>query len=304
MLAVLLVLIFLMATTVTLWAVAPSETQVRLEQRLASVRPRRLVAPDEEQTVPFRERVLQPVRDRVIQMVVRLTPQGWHEKAREKLLQANRRMPAQVFVAIRVLGGVAGFLLVVVMLGAFHGFHNLRAVVFLVVGAFAGWELPDFWLSTQVTKRQNLFRRALPDVVDLISVSMEAGLGFDAAVQKVTEKYTGPVADEFATYLKESRLGRTRVQALQDMIRRMPIEELEMIVTAVIHADQAGIGLSRVFHIQSQQMRVRRRQKAEEMAMKAPTKMLFPLIFFIFPTLFIILFGPLALNVMQVFRGQ
>lgn len=297
-------LIFLTATAITLWAVAPSEQQVQLEKRLAMVRPRRIVAPDEEQLAPFSERVLKPARDRVIQAVVRVTPQGWQERARERLLQANRRMPAQVFVAIRVLGGIAGFFLVLVLLGVFHGLYNLRALVFLIVGAFAGWELPDFWLSTQVTKRQNLFRRALPDVVDLISVSMEAGLGFDAAVQKVTEKYSGPVADEFATYLKEARLGRTRVQALQDMIRRMPIEELEMIVTAVIHADQAGIGLSRVFHIQSQQMRIRRRQKAEELAMKAPTKMLFPLIFFIFPTLFIILFGPLALNLMQVFRGQ
>ncbi len=173
----------------------------------------------------------------------------------------------------------------------------LGACVLLV-----GWYGPDLALRKKIEARRVSIKRSLPDVLDLMSVSMEAGLGFDAAMSKVVEKYKGPLAEEFARTLREIRMGKKRREALKDMGIRNGVDELYSFVNAVIQADQLGMGMVNIMCQQSDVLRLKKRQAAEEAAMKAPVKMLLPLIFFIFPSIFIILLGPALLQIMEVFK--
>jgi tight adherence protein C len=151
---------------------------------------------------------------------------------------------------------------------------------------------PEFWLGRRVKARQKLIVLQLPDVLDLITISVRAGLGFDAALGKVVEKMNGPLPDEFRRALAEVRMGKARRDALRDIIPRTEVQPLTNFISAVIQAEQLGVSISKVLQVQSEQLRIDRRQRAEEMAQKAPIKMLFPLIGCIFPTLFIVILGP------------
>ena len=167
-----------------------------------------------------------------------------------------------------------------------------------------GWLIPDFGLKAKSDRRQVQIQKSLPDTLDLLCVSVEAGLGFDAAVAKVVEKSTGPLAEEFGRLLQEIRMGKPRRAALKDMAHRSQVEDLSTFITAIIQADQLGVSIGNVLNIQSQEMRRKRRQRAEEAAMKAPIKMLFPLIFFIFPALFVVLLGPALIQIMEALQGM
>jgi len=162
-----------------------------------------------------------------------------------------------------------------------------------------GFVGPKFWLSKQVTKRKRLISRALPDTLDLLQVSMEAGLGFDLALSKVIEKTKGPLAREFKKALEEIMVGKSRRDALKDVGNRTRVEDLQLFINNVIQAEQLGVGIAKVIEVQSDQLRILRRQEVEEEAMKIPIKILFPLIFFIFPTILFIVLGPVILKIMQ-----
>lgn len=162
-----------------------------------------------------------------------------------------------------------------------------------------GFVGPKFWLSKRVTKRKKLISKALPDTLDLLEVSMEAGLGFDMALSKVIEKTKGPLATEFKKALEEIMVGEPRREAMKNVGKRTGVEDLQLFINNVIQAEQLGVGIAKVIQVQSDQIRVLRRQRVEEEAMKVPIKILFPLIFFIFPTLLLIVLGPVILKIMQ-----
>lgn len=154
------------------------------------------------------------------------------------------------------------------------------------------------WLSSaQHKKRQREILKSLPDVLDLLTISVEAGLGFDQALTKVVEKAKGPLAEELAKTLQEIQYGKNRRDALRDLSTRLQVDALTQLVNALLQADRLGIGIAQVLRVQAEDLRMRRRQYAEERAMKAPVKLLFPLIFFVFPSLFVILLGPAAINI-------
>ena len=165
----------------------------------------------------------------------------------------------------------------------------------IVVGALAlliGFFVPDFWLSKRIRGRHKAILLAIPDVLDLLTISVKAGLGFDAALGKVVEKTEGPLTDEFRRTLAEVRIGKARRDALKEMVARTNVPALTNFIGAIIQAEQLGVAIANVLEIQSEQLRIERRQRAEEMAAKAPIKMLFPLVGCIFPSMFIVILGP------------
>lgn len=173
------------------------------------------------------------------------------------------------------------------------------APVLCAIGAGFSFVLPKFWLGSKVTKRRKMMRKSLPDLLDLLTVSVEAGLGFDQAIQKVCERMKNPLTEEFDRMLQEIKLGSTRKEALKAVAARAQVTELDSLISAVIQADTLGVSIGQILRIQSDQLRTKRRQMIEEMAQKLPIKMLFPMIFFIFPTIFIVTLGPIALKVMK-----
>ncbi len=168
----------------------------------------------------------------------------------------------------------------------------------LLIGA-AGFLLPDMWLKSLVSRRQDEVLKGLPNFLDMLCISVQAGLGFDAALQKVTEQKTGPLASEFGKVMQEMRMGKPRRTAMKDMADRLSINEVTVFTTAIIQAEMLGVSIGNVLQIQSQQAREARRMQAEEKAMKAPIKMLIPLVIFIFPVIFIIMLGPAFINLME-----
>jgi tight adherence protein C len=172
-------------------------------------------------------------------------------------------------------------------------------VIFGIVGFGIGYLVPEFWLGGRIKARQKLILRMIPDTLDLLTISVRAGLGFDAALAKVVEKLPGPLTDEFRRALAEVRVGKARRDALRDMVPRTNVQPLSNFIGAIIQAEQLGVSISKVLQVQSEQLRIERRQRAEEQAAKAPIKMLFPLVGCIFPSLFIVILGPAMISIVK-----
>jgi tight adherence protein C len=180
----------------------------------------------------------------------------------------------------------------------------LLQFLFLLAGIMVlGFLLPDFYIKQRIQVRQEAVRRALPDVLDLLTVSIEAGLGLDGAILKVVEKMKGVLPQEFRRVLQEVKVGKPRREALKDMAFRLDVDDLSTFIGAVLMAEQMGVQLANVMRLQAQEIRSKRRQQAEEQAMKAPVKMLIPLVFFIFPAIFVVLLGPAVLKIFGIFRA-
>lgn len=258
---------------------------------------------DEDLALPFSQRVVRPALDTALRSLAALLPRAMQDRARQRLLQAGVALDPARFVGIQLTLAAAGALA-----GLLVGLPSLLARQWLLPAvqagalAAAGWRLPLAWLERRVQARRRALERSLPDVMDLLAVSVEAGLGFDGAVQKVAEKFQEPVAGEFREYLKQVRLGRPRADALRALAERSGSPDLQTFAAAVIQADQLGVSLVKVLTAQADALRVRRRQRAEERAMQLPLKLLFPLIVFIFPTLFIVILGPVAIALLTSFR--
>ncbi|MEX2184256.1 MAG: type II secretion system F family protein, partial [Chloroflexota bacterium] len=206
------------------------------------------------------------------------------------------------WLGIKAIGAIIGgilffFLFAIVGVGAFP---FLIGAVLGLVGALFGYTIPEFWLGGRVKKRQKAILLMIPDTLDLLTISVRAGLGFDSALGKVVEKLKGPLSEEFRRALAEVRVGKTRRDALRDIVPRTEVAPLTNFIGAIIQAEQLGVSISKVLQVQSEQLRIERRQRAEEQAAKAPIKMLFPLVGCIFPSLFIVILGPaiilIALN--------
>lgn len=249
-----------------------------------------------EMSQPFSERFLRPVFDRIGRRVTSLQPRDRAQKLQALIDLAGRPlgMNAGSFVALQLVLAV-----IVAAIGV--GLTVLLGLPWylgLIFGAALGYVGPQYQLKRIVAGRQKEITLALPNALDLLCISVEAGLGFDAALARVVEKFDNALSREFAFVLNEIRLGRPRHEALEDLGRRSGVEELNSFLQALVQSDQLGVGIARVLRIQSEEIRRRRRQKAEAKAQSASLKMLFPMVGCIFPVLFVILLGPPAIHLL------
>jgi tight adherence protein C len=259
-----------------------------------------------ELSLPLTDRLIVPVLRRLGEFVTRLTPQTMLENTAHRLELAGSpgNISASEFWVIRGLTTIGLGVLFFFFLGRFGQDPGKRILYTLIMAVF-GFFLPALYLSSSIRRRQEAIIKKFPDALDLMSICVDAGLPFDGAMARVEEKWDDPLANEFGRVLHEVQLGKSRRQALRDMSNRMEVADVTSFVAAILQAEHLGVSIGRVLRIQSEQMRLRRRQRAEEKAHQAPVKMLFPLVFLIFPSMFIVLLGPAALQVMRndVLRG-
>jgi tight adherence protein C len=256
-----------------------------------------------ELSQPFMERVVYPAAKRFGELAQRFTPQNAITQTRRKLDMASapRWLEPTVFLASRLIFGV------LLGLGMFFVFSlspnispfSLTSLLLTGLFAFIGFFLPNLLVDRRIHQRQRVVLNAMPDALDLLTICVEAGLGFDAAMKKVVEKWDNELSIAFARVLQEVQVGKLRREALRDMSDRLGIAEMDSFVAAVIQSEQLGVSMSRVLRVQSDAMRIKRRQRAEENAQRAPIKMLLPMVFLIFPTIVIILLGPAVLQIIR-----
>jgi tight adherence protein C len=255
---------------------------------------------DEVLRLPLIERTLYPVLKALGRRIQAFAPTALKGSLAGKLVQAGNRMSAEQYMGWYLFAAGIG-----ISAGLGLGLLSSRPLAMVVLIAVAlgamGAFLPELLLRQQVRKRQLEITRSLPDVLDLLTVSVKAGLGFDSALRKVTEKMKGALPDELQKVLHEIRMGVPRHEALRSMSERTGVEPLKAFVSTIIQADQLGVSITNVLSLQSESQRDKRRQIAEEAAMKAPVKMLFPMILFIFPTIFIVLLGPVVIQLISNF---
>jgi tight adherence protein C len=249
----------------------------------------------------FGDRVVEPLKMGLAHGVLKVSPRMTVDAVSARLMGAGlgRVVSPTTFLAskaaVAIGGGFGG-----VVLGNMAG-GGAFAILGAIILAFLGFRMPDIFVSFKSRSRRDEITAGLPDALDLLAVSVEAGLGFDAAIQKLTEHMDGPLVEEFALALSEMRIGESRQNALQKMVDRVEAPELAAFVRAIIQADQLGISLGRILRVQATDTRNKRQAAAEEKAMKAPIKMLFPTALFIFPAMFIVILGPAFLNFKGIF---
>jgi tight adherence protein C len=288
----------------------PYERKQRVKQRLARLSPETeaesAAATAVERSPSLAVRLLHAGMTRFRRKFRRRMNEQKQQKIEDLLHQAGRPMgmgPVE-FRLLQFAVGV-GVPAVAVLYCLFLLRAELGTLLLITMTAsLAAWRLPYVYLSSQSKKRAKLAQRELPDVLDLLTVSLEAGLGFDSALSKLVSKKSGVLSDEFYRCLEEIRLGRTRREALIGVRNRLALDEIRTMVGSILQAEKLGIGMVQVLRVLSVEMRDRRKQRAEEQAMKAPIKMLFPLVLFVFPCLFIVLLGPVLIQFMETFGGS
>jgi tight adherence protein C len=247
----------------------------------------------------FRERALAPLIAKAAAIMLRINPRTTTASISNKLMAGGmRKTSPTTFLGAKGLLGAGGLVVGLIFGGAAAPKFALLAALFLALIGFMG---PSYVLNSRIRRRQAHVAADLPDALDLLSVSVEAGLGFDGAVQKLTEHMEGPLIEEFDFALGEMRIGESRQDALKKMAERSASPEMSSFVRAIIQADQLGISLGRILRVQAGDSRLKRQMLAEEKAMKAPIKMLFPTVLFIFPAMFLVVLGPAFLNLAKVF---
>jgi len=303
---VLLVVAVVIAVVLVVVGMRAPEARDPIQARLAefSAREEPLSLEELELSQGFYDRMVLPFFNSVGKISQRFTPQATLETTRRKLEMAGNpmRMDPSFFLTLRIILAVVfgGLIFLVFMVSGRNWGQGLGlTVLFLLLG----FMFPDMWLSSKISRRQKGVFRAMPDALDLLTVCVEAGLGFDGAMAKVQEKWENELALEFGRVIQEIRLGKLRRDALRDLAERIGLAELTSFVAAVIQSEQLGVSLAKVLRIQSEQMRVRRRQMAEEEAHRAPIKMIFPIALLIFPSILIVLLGPAALLLLDSTLG-
>ena len=253
------------------------------------------------QQQPFSQRVLAPLGDRLAGWTLKLHPKTTVEGVSARLLAAGlgRKISPTTFLAFKSALALGGIVVGALFGGAAAGPGGVLFAAIALGGV--GFIVPDFVVSGKARSRKDRIRAELPDALDLMAVSVEAGMGFDGAISKLTEHMHGPLADEFALTLGEIRIGESRQDALKKMADRTNTPELSSFVRSIIQADQLGISLGRILRVQATDSRLKRQAAAEEKAMKAPIKMLFPTVLFIFPAMFLVILGPAFLNLSKIF---
>ncbi|MFZ5911351.1 MAG: type II secretion system F family protein [Chloroflexota bacterium] len=259
-----------------------------------------------ELSQPFSERVIIPFLQNIGEFSSRFTPQKAVEDTNKKLELAGNpiRMDASTFLASRfVVAALFGGFLTLIFIFSPRTWGLGAIVLVVLLFTVLGFSFPQLWLQSKINGRQKEIRKAMPDALDLLTICVEAGLGFDAAMSKVAEKWENQLSLAFSRAIREVQLGKTRREALRDMADRIGLGEMTSFVAAVIQSEMLGVSLAKVLRIQSDQMRMKRRQRAEEEAHKAPIKMLLPMGLLIFPSIMIILLVPAGFRILNTFGG-
>ena len=304
-LMIVVVAVFVLVLFVVVWAgfgvsKAREEMSTRLElygrQQVATIR-------EDELAKPLAQRTIGPVVIGLGNVLKRFTPVGYLEKKQRKLMLAGYpgNLDAPAFIVIKLLttavGLVGGWFLVS------YGADTLQRAALFILPIALGFFGPDAWLQRKVDERRTAMLRALPDILDLLVISVEAGLGFDSALARVVATVPGPLSEEFFRMLQETRVGVSRRDAMRHLMERTDLDELRSFLLAMIQAEAFGVTIARVLRVQADEMRVKRRQRAQEKAFAAPVKLVFPLVFCIFPSLFIVLLGPAAIQIADAFAS-
>jgi tight adherence protein C len=277
-----------------------TNTAAMVQQRLSVYGGEKLLTLEEvELQRPFSERFLRPAIERLGSLMSRSTPQKARQNLMNRLDLAGRpgNLTPEDFAAVRIVAA-AVMAAVGLGLGLLLG-SVVYLVISLAVGAILGFYLPVLWLKQKVDARRSEIQKGLPDAMDLLVIAVDAGLGFDAALARVTDKYKNALSDEFAKVLREVSLGRPRLEAMDEMGRSSGVEDLHNFIQAIIQSEQFGTGIGKILRIQADEMRRKRRQRAQEKAAQATLKMMLPMVGCIFPTLWIVLLGPAALILMK-----
>jgi tight adherence protein C len=294
----LIALAVFMAVTAGAYAVV-SIPRGRVQQRLAAYKEMAGVEEDPDREPTFMERVGRPAVAYGRRVLNQVLPNGIMEKLAWKLTLAGDPMTLRTLLTV---WGCAIVLLplafILLVLSAGGGF-GMQQIMVVVITAVLGLYLPNVWLKMKAKQRQKAILKSLPDAIDLLTTSVEAGLGIDAALGNVAEKVKGPIAVEVRRVLRDIAMGSARRDALRQFAERTQLPDIQQFVNAVVQAEQMGVSLGQVIRVQADQMRIKRRQRAEQQAYKAPVKMVFPLVLFIFPAIFVVVLGPAMIQVMR-----
>jgi len=257
---------------------------------------------EDRKRLPFEKRVIEPIREKITETTRKITPKGTLSRIDEKLKAADYPLHMGVlsWIFLRCI-----FIVSFPALYFFFFMGNtdslLMRVTVMLAAFLAGDLIPVYLLKSKIKERKIKMTQQLPDILDLLTVSVEAGLSFDGAMEKVATRGRNEMTREFGKAVKEIGIGKTRRRALTDMSKRCDLPDLQIFISSIIQAEQMGVSIGKILRIQADNIRVKRRQRAQETALKAPVKMLFPLILFIFPSLFIVLLGPAMIKMMEVF---
>ncbi len=255
-----------------------------------------------EMSQSFLERVVVPLASKFGSIALKFTPQKALVDIERKLELAGnpRGLTPTTFFSARIFGSIGLLVLAVLALSSSdESFFSLLNIALIVVATVSGFVIPNMLLENKIKRRQKEIRNSLPDALDLLTICVEAGLGFEAAMKEVQDKWENELSMAFGRVLQEIGLGKVRREALRDMAHRMGVNEMSSFVAAVVQSEQLGVSLAKVLRIQADDMRIKRRQRAEEEAQKAPIKMLVPMAFLIFPSILIVLLGPAVLIMMR-----
>src|SRR6266540_2299823 len=297
------VVLFAVVALIVVSMMRPAQTDV-IGDRLSQFTERTMTLDELELQQPFSQRVLLPLMRTILGQLGKFGPKQSAERLRVSIQQAGNpgNITPVMFSGMRM----ALFILLLVIAGAVtfgQGMPASKALMYTAIGGVLGYLLPGMWLGQQIKKRKHNIVKALPDALDLLTISVEAGLAFDLALMRVADKWDNELSNEFKRVLTDTRLGRARRDALKDMAVRTGVEDVQTFTAAIIQAEQLGVSIGKILRIQSDQMRIRRRQRAEEAAHKAPIKMLIPMAFLIFPSLFIVILGPAVPRLMSSLGG-
>ncbi|MCS7049722.1 MAG: type II secretion system F family protein [Verrucomicrobiae bacterium] len=308
MVPILIPLLVLVVFVVIGYAVYRSSTGYQVAQRIERLQEIEVTTQSEELQRPFVERVILPLGEGVARLARRLVPVEPADQNHKKLVMAGLfpRVSANQFQGLCWLSAALGFLLMFLLIMSVNktpardvNLSDPLNLAYLLLGLFAGYKIPHFILGRRIRMRQEEILASLPYAIDLLSISVEAGMGFDSAVGYTMRRIKGPLAEEFSKTLNEIRLGKPRLEALEDLGNRTGVEELKIFITAVVHASRLGGSITNTLRVQADSIRTRHRQRVQELAMKAPVKMVFPLVLFIFPALFVVILGPALISIIR-----
>jgi len=297
------VLVFLAVASLILGVARRSPSLIEARMQDFRTRAVNVVEGESDLAVPFSERVLLPGIEALANAATSILPARVLANIEKQLIRAGSPMTVNAYVVFWMISVfcISGLMLasVVVVWGAV----GLQQALVVLMFALVGWMLPGMWLKGRLKGRQKLVIKGLPDALDLVTTCVEAGLGLDGALARVAEKSSGPLAIELTRMLREVAMGKLRREALSEMADRIGVDELTSFVNAIIQAEQLGVGIAQVLRVQSDQMRTRRRQRAEQTAHEAPIKMIFPLVLFIFPAFMLVILGPAVIRIATSLSG-
>lgn len=288
----------------TMTGIAAPPKRDPMDARLQQFAQRPRTLQEIELQAPFTERFLRPMMSGIARIIARFTPGGALESTQKRLIHAGfaGRLQASDFLGMKGFGAIIGGVIGVgTSLRLIPSWGTVGLVLCVAMFGALGYYMPDLWLRGRERQRRDQIQRALPDAIDLLTISVEAGLGFDAALARVVEKSDNTLTREFGRVINEMRVGVARRDALRALVERTGIDDLNTFVTAIVQAEQLGASIANVLRIQAAEMRVRRRQRAEILAHQAPIKMLFPMAFLIMPPIFVVVLGPAIPGIVGAF---